>query len=190
MFSPLSHSASNGHSSAHAQQHVLQSVVPTTSQNPRFPFPFQTADDFPSDPQKLLSPQGVSKPSNYEGQGSKRDRDASDDCDRQSKNPTVIAAVPQAVPVPKPQAPPSLQGEGRAKRTRPNNYIAPRVVPTTFTSAMGSLVKNGASTGSEKSNSRVQLRRQLSGGNLDAYLGSDDGMEVDIPEQRPRSMSF
>ncbi|GAX15501.1 hypothetical protein FisN_8Lh199 [Fistulifera solaris] len=80
------------------------------------------------------------------------------------------------------------------KKVRPNDYIAPRKIPTTFTSTMGSLVGGDVSTlpwtGGE-GNRRIHLRKQLSGSKLEGFLSSEtDAMDVDPAETRPRSMSF
>jgi hypothetical protein len=80
------------------------------------------------------------------------------------------------------------------KKIRPNDYIAPRKIPTTFTSTMGSLVGGDASTlpwtGGE-GHRRIHLRKQLSGSKLEGFLSSEtDAMDVDPAETRPRSMSF
>lgn len=80
------------------------------------------------------------------------------------------------------------------KKTRQNDYIAPRKIPTTFTSTMGSLVGGDASalpwTGGER-NRRIHLRKQLSGSKLEGFLSSEtDAMDIDSAEARPRSMSF
>lgn len=74
------------------------------------------------------------------------------------------------------------------KRNRLNAYHAPRIVPKSFTSTMGSLAAGGG--GHEKSGLRVHNRRQLSGSKLDEYLGDHDSMDVDTTEAKPRSMSF
>jgi hypothetical protein len=77
------------------------------------------------------------------------------------------------------------------KRSRCNNYEAPREVKPSLLTAMGSLVGGGDS----KLGIRVPLRRRLSGSAIDAFLGGSDNMEMDQPSEsaansRPRSMSF
>jgi len=71
------------------------------------------------------------------------------------------------------------------KRSRPNNYRAPREVKSSLVSVMGSLVGGGAC----ESNIQVRLRRELSASHLDQFMSSD-AMDEDIPEHRERSMSF
>lgn len=80
------------------------------------------------------------------------------------------------------------------KKTRQNDYISPRKIPTTFTSTVGSLVGGNASvlpwTGGE-GNRRIHLRKQLSGSKVEDFLSSEtDAMDVDPADSRPRSMSF
>lgn len=80
------------------------------------------------------------------------------------------------------------------KKSRQNDYIAPRKIPTTFTSTMGSLVGGDASAlpwNGGEGNRRIHLRKQLSGSKLEGFLSSEaDAMDVDASEPRPRSMSF
>jgi hypothetical protein len=77
------------------------------------------------------------------------------------------------------------------KKVRDNNYIAPRQVPNSLISSMGSLVGGSTSMGLQNNNLRVHMRRQLSGSQLDSFLGDHDAMDVERPaESRPRSMSF
>jgi hypothetical protein len=84
----------------------------------------------------------------------------------------------QEAPLPPPVAP---------KKVRTTTYKAPRAVKPSILTAMGSLV--GGSHGN--SNSSVPVRRRLSGGHLDQYLGGHDNMETDnATDSRPRSMSF
>lgn len=71
------------------------------------------------------------------------------------------------------------------KKSRLNNYRAPRHVKATLVSVMGSLVGGGRN----QSNTQVKLRRQLSASHLDQFMTSD-AMDEDLPEQRERSMSF
>jgi len=81
---------------------------------------------------------------------------------------------------------PTLQSP---KKTRNNAYIAPRTVPNSFISSMGTLVAPAAVPGS---NLRVHMRRELSGGKIESFLGDHDAMDVDTTSEttRPRSMSF
>lgn len=87
------------------------------------------------------------------------------------------------------------------KKSRGNAYVAPRKVPKSFVSEVGSLAaatvaqdtRGLNSTGTSTLGSsmmRVHLRRQLSGGKLDPFLGDHDAMDVDASDSRPRSMSF
>jgi len=79
-----------------------------------------------------------------------------------------------------------------SKRTRDISYIAPRKIPNTFTSAVGSLAVSsmGSGGGTLDRNRRVSFRRQLSGSKVESFLGGDhDAMDVET-ETRPRSMSF
>jgi hypothetical protein len=101
----------------------------------------------------------------------------------------------QALPQQQPQAPPEVipttqPYEPSGKRRRDARYVAPRQVPKTFTSTMGSLAAAGPPGGG---NLRVHLRQQLSGSNLMAYLGAaggGDAMDVEDEAARPRSMSL
>jgi hypothetical protein len=81
-------------------------------------------------------------------------------------------------------APPSAT----PKKSRPNSYIAPRVVKPSILTAMGSLV--GGAQGNFFSNSSVPVRRRLSGGALEDYIGGHDNMDMDTADSRPRRMSF
>ena len=105
--------------------------------------------------------------------------------------------------------PPALP-QSSSKKSRANNYIASRPVTKSLISTMGSLVgpphsvmtsSRSTSTSSSATTSasnlssnpdlRVHLRRQLSGGQLDPFLGGDhDEMDVEPADSRPRSMSF
>lgn len=71
------------------------------------------------------------------------------------------------------------------KKARSSTYIASRPIPKTLVSTVASLV---SATGK-----RPPFRRQLSGGQLDPFLGSGDQDAMDVEaavESRPRSMSF
>ena len=92
------------------------------------------------------------------------------------------------------------------KRARPSNYQAPRAVKPSLLSAMGTLASptatttNGTTTlfsrmppamASSASTTTVPMRRRLSGGHLEEYLGNHDNMDMDGgSDGRPRSMSF
>jgi hypothetical protein len=102
--------------------------------------------------------------------------------------------------------------QSSSKKSRANNYIASRPVTKSLISTMGSLAgpppcvststrsdSNSTSSSatacasnlSNNPNLRVHLRRQLSGGQLDPFLGGDhDDMDVEPADSRPRSMSF
>jgi hypothetical protein len=102
--------------------------------------------------------------------------------------------------------------QSSSKKSRANNYIASRPVTKSLISTMGSLagpppcVSTNTRSSSESASSsatayasnlssnpnlRVHLRRQLSGGQLDPFLGGDhDDMDVEPADSRPRSMSF
>lgn len=84
-----------------------------------------------------------------------------------------------------------------SKRSRPNNYEAPRTVPPSILTAMGSLVGGSISNGSTNNpglGSQAQFvpfRRRLSGGALEQFIGGHDTMDTDNNEySRPRSMSL
>jgi hypothetical protein len=100
--------------------------------------------------------------------------------------PTPSAAkLPETYEIPLQSPPPT------SKRSRCNNYEAPREVKPSILTAMGSLVGEEDS----KLGIRVPLRRRLSGSAIDAFLGGSDNMEMDQPSEstatsRPRSMSF
>jgi hypothetical protein len=96
------------------------------------------------------------------------------------------------------------------KRSRPNEYLAPRTIKNTFLSTMGSLVAHqqqratqntatphhqqhhrpGTAAATTTFERHVPLRRQLSGGKLEPYLGNHDAMEVESSDSRPRRMSL
>ena len=182
MFTPLPHGAS-GHPAAQPQPRPSNLVVTQPAGDPRMPFALPSGGHSPSSAQHL-SHDMYKKPQCYvETQTSKRGRDA----DQSHANPNPSN---DALSVSVPSGFQAIEQNHSPKKLRPNNYVAPTTVPKTFTSAVGSLIKAGANLGTQKSNTRVQLRRQLSGGQLDAFLGQDDGMDVDNPDTRPRSMSF
>lgn len=92
-----------------------------------------------------------------------------------------------------------------SKKSRPNNYIAPKVVAKTYNSEVGSLALAGAvkhlppqhlppqhfPSHGGSNGFRFNLRRQLSGSKIESFLsnGEQDSMEVD-DSTKPRSMSF
>jgi hypothetical protein len=82
-------------------------------------------------------------------------------------------------------APPSS-----GKKPRQSNYNPPRQVDTkSLLSVTGSLVGGGL----EQSATTVRMRRELSGGQLDQFVGNHDNMDdssEDAVESRRRSMSF
>ncbi len=131
---------------------------------------------FPGAPQCIITPAAMPHHHNplFTFADSKRTRTESDDlysCSTETTNSSYLQ-----------------------KKIRPNDYIAPRKIPTTFTSTMGSLVGGDASTlpwtGGE-GNRRIHLRKQLSGSKLEGFLSSEtEAMDVDPAETRPRSMSF
>jgi hypothetical protein len=83
-----------------------------------------------------------------------------------------------------------------SKKSRVNTYIAPRAAAKpSLIATLGSLVggptgATGAASSKSHPNLRVHLRKQLSGGQLDPFLGDHDSMDVETAENRPRSMSF
>ena len=94
---------------------------------------------------------------------------------------------------------PSPQYASATKKQRPNGYIAPKQIPDSFTSRVGSHVV-GNMRGSTVASSdnvapphrQVALRKQLSSGKIECFLNgeSHDSMDVEPSEARPRSMSF
>lgn len=87
--------------------------------------------------------------------------------------------------------------ESSSKRSKPNNYEAPRAVRPSVLTATGSLV--GGTTGhpfwlagsNGPHSSVVHHRRQLSGGAIEQFIGGHDNMDADTNDHsRPRSMSF
>jgi hypothetical protein len=111
------------------------------------------------------------------------------------------------VPVPFCSDDPSQQHYASAtKKQRPNGYIAPKQIPDSFTSRVGSHVVASANmrastgamnaAGSNHPNDQVPkqviFRRQLSSGKIECFLHGDnhDSMDVETAESRPRSMSF
>jgi hypothetical protein len=77
------------------------------------------------------------------------------------------------------------------KKSRSNNYRAPHTVKPSLLTAIGTLAggnsnKNGFQGSAAAS---VPMRRRLSGGHLDQYVGGHD-KNFDTDPNRPRSMSF
>jgi hypothetical protein len=131
----------------------------------------------------------------------KRDRTDSESITSEASH---NASYQQVVEIQQPLVLPSSN-----KKSRGNAYIASRPVTKSFNSTMGSLVgltpcisTNASSTSTSSSvtacasnlsnnpNLRVHMRRQLSGSQLDPFLGDHDDMEVEAADSRPRSMSF
>ena len=74
------------------------------------------------------------------------------------------------------------------KRSRGNEYRAPREVKKTVTSVMGSLVGGGMF---HQTTNAVIYRRQLSSSQLDQFMSQgDDKMDEDPTPVRERAMSF
>jgi hypothetical protein len=97
---------------------------------------------------------------------------------------TYCAPVPVQ---PTEEAPPPTPSS-TPKKSRSNTYRAAREVKPSILTAMGSLA--GVSQAGSRLGLSVPLRRQLSGGNLEEYLGAHDNMDMDVTDSRPRSMSF
>jgi hypothetical protein len=75
------------------------------------------------------------------------------------------------------------------KKARSSTYEAPRAVKPSILTAMGTLAVNGAP--GPINGGSVPVRRRLSGGNLEEFLGTrDQNMDTDTSDSRPRSMSF
>jgi hypothetical protein len=75
------------------------------------------------------------------------------------------------------------------KKARSCTYEAPKVVKPSILTALGTLAANGAP--GSISGGTVPVRRRLSGGHLEEFLGTHDhNMEMDTSDFRPRSMSF
>mmetsp|Transcript_22664 Transcript_22664/g.38533 ORF Transcript_22664/g.38533 Transcript_22664/m.38533 type:complete len:209 (-) Transcript_22664:190-816(-) len=100
---------------------------------------------------------------------------------QQLQQETTVVMVPIDCPI-------SLDDASRGKKCRSNAYRAPTRVQETVTSALGTLVGGSA----EQTQATVQMRRQLSGSQLDQFLGMDrmDEDKVLPSTDRIRSMSF
>ena len=88
-----------------------------------------------------------------------------------------------------PSSPPLISAT--PKKARSNNYRVPRSVKPSILTAMGTLAGgNSSNNGLQGSlSASVPMRRRLSGGHLDKYIGEHDN-SMDIDTNRPRSMSF
>jgi hypothetical protein len=80
---------------------------------------------------------------------------------------------------------------GTPKKARSNNYRVPHSIKPSLLTAMGTLAggmsnRNGLQGSVVAS---VPMRRRLSGGHLDQYIGGHD-TTFDTDSNRPRSMSF
>jgi hypothetical protein len=76
------------------------------------------------------------------------------------------------------------------KKARSSNYVPPRAVKKSILTAMGTLATTNGPPGAISGGS-VPLRRRLSGGHLEEFMGThDQNMEMDTADSRPRSMSF
>lgn len=116
----------------------------------------------------------------------KRERDEND-------TPTHLMPVQTAVPTPVAaplavyEMPLQEDPSPTSKKSRSNQYAAPKIVKPSILTAMGSLVGGGGLRD-------VPLRRQLSGSAIDAFLGGHDNMETDQSSDHdksmPRRMSF
>lgn len=79
--------------------------------------------------------------------------------------------------------------QSNGKRSRGNTYRAPREIKQTVTSVTGSLVGGACEVGP----GMVQMRRQLSGSQLETFMNSGDSMIEDNSSNvvtRERAMSF
>jgi len=90
---------------------------------------------------------------------------------RESSSPSSISATP--------------------KKARSNNYEVPRSVKPSVLTAMGTLAGGNSTNNGVQGSlySSVPMRRRLSGGHIDKYIGEHDN-NMDTDTNRPRSMSF
>lgn len=110
-----------------------------------------------------------------------------DDAAQQKRNRDVQTAAQMFYQQPQEQAIAADPNSETSKRSRPNGYVAPRQVDRhSYTAVMGTLVQQQQPGGS--TSTAVTMRRQLSGGQLDQFLGSSYYEEP--VEQKERSMSF
>ncbi|CAJ1961097.1 unnamed protein product [Cylindrotheca closterium] len=114
----------------------------------------------------------------------KRERDENDS---PSHSVSVQAAAPTPAPSPVYEVPLQMDPSPTSKKSRSNRYSAPKVVKPSILTAMGSLVGGGGLRD-------VPMRRQLSSGAIDSFLGRHDNMQTDEPsdhnDSMPRRMSF
>lgn len=118
------------------------------------------------------------------GKRGRDDEDTSSERFRHSSN--TMVSVPQ-----------SQQQDANSsfsKRSRENKYIAPRFIPQTVTSAMGTLTQSAHAPlfkSSSVTDIRVDLRRQLSSSRIDSFISSKDQNSMDLDNsERNRRMSF
>lgn len=86
---------------------------------------------------------------------------------------------------------PSVPVSAIPKKARSNNYSAPRSVKPSVLTAMGTLAGGDDKIQGAQGylSASVPMRRRLSGGQIDQYIGEHDkSMETD--QNRPRNMSF
>jgi len=114
---------------------------------------------------------------------------ASSSCDRAAQQGMVDYESSQSI------SSPQASFSATPKKARSTNYEVPRSVKPSILTAMGTLAGGDSVTGIQdylSSNSSVPMRRRLSGGHIDQYIGehnnNTDGMDIDT--NRPRSMSF
>ncbi|KAG7356039.1 hypothetical protein IV203_000725 [Nitzschia inconspicua] len=120
-----------------------------------------------------------------------------------SANPPIVQVVQYAVLQHDHDDVSQMGSASTPKKARASNYQPPRVVKPSLLTAMGTLANpyhnHSAATSASpflatnNNNSHVPMRRRLSGGHLEEYLGNHndtmDGMDTS-GENRPRSMSF
>jgi hypothetical protein len=131
-------------------------------------------------PVGLSSPPTSSMDSQSSGGSQKRSRG-----EDEGPSQPVFVQVPIPTTQAAPHAPPEVSSV-TPKKFRTCSYKKPRTVRPSILSAMGSLVGGGHGD----ANSSVPVRRRLSGGHLEEYIGGHDTMEMDTADSRPRSMSF
>lgn len=116
----------------------------------------------------------------------KRDRDENDVASHSTSVQTAVP-TPADSPLPVSEVPLQMDPSPTFKKSRSNQYAASKVVKPSILTAMGSLVGGGGIRD-------VPLRRQLSVGAIDGFLGGRDSMQTDEPsdqnESMPRRMSF
>ena len=117
----------------------------------------------------------------------KRERDEND-APLRALSVQMAVPTPVAAPLSVYEVPIHEDPSPSSKKSRSNQYAAPKVAKPSILTAMGSLVGGGGLRD-------VPLRRQLSGGAIDAFLGGNDDMQTDQPSDyyessMPRRMSF